>query len=141
MEVILWFLSNGPDNVHILIRDVMIGEGAGLQLLPEQHGRLSVALEGECGGQVVLATPEGVDARRGPVTGVVVEHAGGVTPGHADDHVGAVHGVELAAGSVVGDAATGRLGLRRGGGGLGLGFRLSFRLGLRLGFRLGLGLS
>ncbi len=59
-----------------------------------------------------------------PVSCVVVKNSGSVSSGHADDHVGAVHGVEFTTRGVASDTTT-----------------LSSGLWCNLGFFLGLRVS
>ena len=103
MVVILWLLADGPDDMHGLVHDVVVRVSRGAQLLSEQNGRLAVLFEADGSGEVVGAAPEGVNTGRGAVASVVVADAGRVASGHADDHVGAVHSMELALGGVAGD--------------------------------------
>ena len=78
-----------------------------------------------------------------PVSGVGVKDSGLVASGHANDDVGAVHGMNLVILRLVLVTLFGPGGLARVGLRLGVAFRLrlafglTFRLGLTLGFTLG----
>ena len=67
MIIILWLLSDGPDDVELVVGDGGVGEGAvgGGELLPEEDCRLAVALEAHGRREVVGAAVEGVVAARG----------------------------------------------------------------------------
>jgi hypothetical protein len=78
------------------------------------------------------------DFRSQPVSGVGIKDPGLVTPGHADDNVGAVHGVDLVIlwlilVSLFRPGSLAQIGLRLA---VPLGFRFTFGLTFRLGFTL-----
>ena len=58
MAVSSGLLPDGPDDVHVLVDDLVVGEPVWLHLLAEDDGRLSVSLEPESSRDVIGAAPE-----------------------------------------------------------------------------------
>ena len=60
-------LPHGPDDVHVLVDDLVIRESIRFDLLAEDYGRLPVPFEAEGRGDVVAAAPESVSSWCRPV--------------------------------------------------------------------------
>ena len=70
VEVVLRLLTDGPDDVELVVGDGGVGEGVGAELLPEEDRRLAVALEAHGRREVVGAAVERVvPTRGGPLKG------------------------------------------------------------------------
>lgn len=100
MHVLSLLLSLGPNDVHKVVDDAVVGGFFGFQLLPEQDGGGSVLFEAHGGRDVVLAAPEAVHPGRGPVPSVVIRYSARRVPGRSDHYVRAVHRVEVVPGRV-----------------------------------------
>ena len=104
-------LSMSPDESHAT-QDVMISHTS-RQLPDESHGGAAVLFPSVRTQKIIFSTlvnyisynhhnilryvtyPNTVQPRRGPIPGIVVRHPAHPLPGHANDHVHAVHGVEV----------------------------------------------
>ena len=59
-------LSDGPDDVHLLVEDLVVRELVGLQLLAEDDRRLAVTLKTQGGRDVISSAPKRVASRSRP---------------------------------------------------------------------------